>query len=377
MKVRHDALMEVMSDEFGAKLKVNTDMDCGTEQVHLDMFMHIKEVDGVLDTDSKHGDVLARISRIYRVISTYMNSEFAQQMARLPRVSGGINKTNILKKSPDYRKILQLWEFLKSYTDAGYSIKIIEQNPEINQRFQEDIYRNILFNYLVLKGYLESERDRKVPIDSGVKLRVMKPRVVRQIIEELTEDYDLPEVEIRKVLIEELTREQLMYEESEERLRLVEKQESRRKEEARQKRQEERQERERLRKEREEEEQRRTEELKQRNEEDKRRSQIFREEIDFFKMHLDEQVYSRREKEVLWRAPREDFADAAGIMEAEELRRKALEHLQVYAQELTYFAENLNKRMKLREKVMEQYRQEVEERERMRRERIARKTLSQ
>ena len=47
-----------------------------------------------------------------------------------------------------------------------------------------------------------------------------------------------------------------------------------------------------------------------------------------------------------------------------------------YAQELEYFSSQLDKRLKLREQEAEEYRQQVEERERMRRERIARKTLS-
>ena len=37
VKIRHDALLEIISDEFGAKLKVRTDMDCATEHVHMDI----------------------------------------------------------------------------------------------------------------------------------------------------------------------------------------------------------------------------------------------------------------------------------------------------------------------------------------------------
>ena len=82
------------------------------------------------------------------------------------------------------------------------------------------IYHNILFNYLILKGYLEDEKDRLVPAPVKTKQRSLKPKFIKEIIEELTEDYDLPDVEIRKVLIEELTKEQLMHEEAEERRRL-------------------------------------------------------------------------------------------------------------------------------------------------------------
>ena len=60
VKIRHDALLEAMSDEFGAKLKVNSNMDSATEHVHFDMFLHVKDIDNTLEADEKHGDVLGR-----------------------------------------------------------------------------------------------------------------------------------------------------------------------------------------------------------------------------------------------------------------------------------------------------------------------------
>lgn len=375
VKIRHDALLEVMSDEFGAKLKVNSHMETPTEHVHMDMFLHIKEIDGILETDEKHGDVLARISRIYRLLNAFMASDFAQQMSKLPRVSGTINKTNILKKNPSYKAVLKLWEFLKGYDEVGYSIQIAEQSSEISKRFEEDIYRNILFNYLVLKGYLEDERDRKVLVKTSVKHRNLKPKIIHEIIEELVEDYDLPDVEVRKVLIEELTKEQLMKEEAAERLRLVEEQQQRKEEAEKRKKAEMRQEKERIRKEKEEEEQRREEALKQQNAEDRRRSKIFQDELEHFMAVLDIRAEERKEKEALWRKPREDFENAAAVLEEERLRKEAMERLQIYAAELSYFSKNLDKRRKLRMQAEEEYRKEVEERERLRRERIAKKTL--
>ncbi|MBQ5322121.1 MAG: DUF2357 domain-containing protein, partial [Oscillospiraceae bacterium] len=210
VKIRHDALFGAMNDEFGAKLKIDSTMETATEMVHMDMFMHIKETDSAIETDEKNSDVFARISKIYRILSVLMQSQFAQQMAKLSRVKGALTKTNILKKNPNYRRAMELLEFLRSYDDIGYTIRVVEQNPEINEELERDIYHNILFNYLILKGYLEDERDRRIPTPSRTKKRALKPKFVKEIIEELTEDYDLPDIEIRKVLIEELTNEQLM-----------------------------------------------------------------------------------------------------------------------------------------------------------------------
>lgn len=353
VKIRHDALFNAMSDEFGAKLKVDSTMETATEMVHVDIFLHIKETDSALKTDEKNSETFARISKMHRILGMLMNTQFAQKLSKMPRIKGSITKTNVLKKNPDYRKIVALMEFLKGYDDIGYTIRVIEQNPQINETFERDIYHNIMFNYLILKGYLEDEKDRKTPAPAKGKKRTLKPKFIKEIIEELTEDYDLPDIEIRKVLIEELTREQLMLEEEAERRRLVEEQEARKREEEERLRKEKEAEEERLRKEKEAEEERlrlekeaKERELRaQRMEqeaEDRRRSKIFQEELDYFKEHLEEQLQKRK-------AAMERYLLAQKDEEALKLLEEA-------------------KQRKLEEKERERLRRKAEEEERLREE---------
>lgn len=345
VKIRHDALFVSMGDEFGAKLKVKSDMETAIEFVHMDTFIHIRDTDSVLDTDEKNREVFERISRLYRVLSTYMNTYFARHMAKAPRVKGQLTKTNVLKKNPEYHAIALLWDFLHSYDSIGYTINIIEQNPKIDENFQRDIFHNILFNYLVLKGHLERDKDRRLPAPMKQKKRKLKPKFIKEIIEELTEDYDLPDVEIRKVLIEELTKEQLMKEEEAERRRLVEEQERRKKEEEERIRLEKEAEKERLRHEREvekerirqqkaAEEERRTIERMLREQEDRRRSKLFREEIAYFRKKLEDQIEARQEQSEQEETIKQDFEDAVLLMEeAERLKREEAERARQRRQE--------------------------------------------
>lgn len=378
VKVRHDALFEAMGDEFGAKLKLRSDMSSATEMVHMDMFLHIKDTDSALETDEKNREVFDRISRLYRILSIHMNSTFAQQMAKLPRVKGTVTKTNVLKKNPNYHAIVQLFEFLKGYGDVGYTIKVIEQNPVINEDFERDIYHNILFNYLVLKGHLERDKDRKLPAPLKEKKRSLKPKFIKQIIEELTEDYDLPDVEIRKVLIEELTKDQLMQEEAAERRRLVEEQAQRKKEEAERIKQEKAAEKERLRKEREiererirqekaAEEQRLLQERMEREQEDRRRSKLFKAEIAYFQEKLEERINARNEEGVKEELVKQDFEDAAWILEeTERLKREEAERERKRRRE--------ERERKMREALAAQQqalREEAERKEKIRREKLA------
>lgn len=375
VKIRHDALFQSMGDEFGAKLKLNSNMYSATEVMHLDMFLHITDAEGALEIDAKNKDIFDRISRLYRILSIHMNSRFAQQMARIPRIKGNVTKTNVLKKNPNYAAIMKLWEFLSRYDNIGYSIKIIEQNPVITEDFERDIYHNILFNYLVLKGHLERDKDRMLPTPLKEKKRKLKPKFIKQIIEELTEDYDLPDVEIRKVLIEELTKEQLMLEEQEERRRLVEELEKRKQEEEERLRleQEAEQERLRLEKEAKEERIRQEKEVKaaqlmvermEREQEVRRRSGLFREETERFFNNLSDRLEMRTEQEATETVEQQDFADAVLIMEeTERLKAEELARLRLRKQE---------ERERLqREAMLEQERVErelAEEEERLKRE---------
>jgi len=333
VKIRHDALFEAMSDEFGAKLKFKTDMESATESVHMDMFLHIRDIDGALDTDDKNREVFNRISRLYRILANDMNSHFARHMSRYPRIKGTVTKTNVLKKNKNYRSIIELLEYLRGYDDIGYTIKVIEQNPSIDEAFEQDIFRNTMFQYLLLKNHLERDKDRRLPAPVKEKKRTLKPKFIKEIIEELTEDYDLPDVEIRKVLIEELTKEQLMREEAAERRRLVQEQAERKREEKalqRKQKEEERErirlekeaEKERIRLEKEAEKQRLLIERMEREQEERRRSSIFKKDIKRFLKDFDERLYKRSEEAEQEKISAQDFEDAAYILEETERIKK-------------------------------------------------------
>ena len=335
VRIRYDALMNLLSDEYGAKLKVTSDMLSSTEQLHMDMYLHIRERDDILVTDDKHRKMLDRISRLDRLLTGFMATPFAQNLMKATRVKGTIVKTNALKKNPNYKAIVKLYDFLHNYHDVGYAIKVTEQSPIINEDFQRDIFHNVLFNYIVLKNYLEDETDRVLPTPAKDRKRTLKPKFITEIIEEITEDYDLPDVEIRKVLIEELTKAQLMAEEEAERRRIVEENERRKKEEEERLRKEKEAEEERLRMEQEKEAERirkeeeeaeriRNLERLQREIEDRRRGKLFQKELAAFNENLEKNIALRNKEaeERRLNAQRQDFEDAAKILEEQEQRKR-------------------------------------------------------
>ena len=370
VKIRYDALTSALSDEFGANLKVTTNMDTHTEHMHFDMYLHVKERDDILSTDAKHRNVFERISRLNRVLTLFINSPFAASLAKANRIKGALVKTNVLKKNPNYKAIVKLYEFLHSYDEIGYGMKIIEQSTEISDEFRRDIFHGVMSQYIFLKNYLENEKGRELPSEAIERKTTLRPKFIKEIIEELTEDYDLPDVEIRKVLIEELTKAQLMKEEAEERRRLVEERAQRKREEAERLRQEKRAERERLRqeklaeqerirKEKEAERARLEVERLERELEDNIRGKMFRRELDRFADRLGSHLISREDELEHQRAltEREDFEDAVLVLEEQErLKAEEAERERIRKEQ-----ERLRMLWELRQ---EELRQEAEERAR-------------
>lgn len=220
---RFEAIFAHMGEEFGAFLKVEAEAQNKKDIIRTNFDIRIKQND---DYYAKEGDdIFSRIARLDRQLKDYMQSKFAQQLRKYARVKNPIVKTNAIQKNPNFKACYKLWVFIYNYTDVGYSINIYEQSNEITPEFEQDIYHSILFDYLILKNYLELPEDREIDPTQKFRKRVLKPKMIKKIIEEIVGNYDITDVEIRKILIEEFTKQQLIQLEEKERRQMVEQRE--------------------------------------------------------------------------------------------------------------------------------------------------------
>jgi len=221
---RYQDMKDAMSDEFGANLIIDATGNSKMETIEIHSHMKIRQTDEMEEADGKKKSAFARVAYLYECYGKLMTSRFAKEMAKFSKVYPPLVPTNAIKKNPYLRKCHKLWDFLLRYSDAGFTVEIIEQNPEINQKFEQDIFDNIMFTYLILKGYLEDNRDRAMDRNLQARRRTLRPKYIKEIIEEIVQDFNMSDVEVRKILIEELTKEQLLREEREERYRLIDEQ---------------------------------------------------------------------------------------------------------------------------------------------------------
>lgn len=203
---RTDIIFWSTGDEKESLLKVDSLVEDDYEEIEYSLQIRVKNKKSYLETDEQHMEVFKRIDRVRRIVMEYNRCAFMQVMAGTPDVRAPIQKTNLLMKDPNYKKCYSLWMFLEQYDDVGYTIDVKETALDFDEEYLYQVYSNMITGYTVFKSLLD---DDKRPIDANVKRRKkIKPKFVKQIVEEIVDDYDIPDVEIRKVIVEEITKAQ-------------------------------------------------------------------------------------------------------------------------------------------------------------------------
>ena len=205
---RTDIIFWSTGDETCNTLQLQSSVDDAYEQIEYKLEMKIKNRQSFAENDSDNMQVFMRIDRVRRMVMALRNSSFCDIMSGCARVRSPIQRTNVITKDPDYRTCLRLWQFLESYEEVGYTIDARDTALEFDEEYLLQMYSNLITNYAVFKSLLETD-PRKLEEIPPKKHKVIKPKFIKQIQEEIVDDYDIPDVEIRKVIIEEVTQAQL------------------------------------------------------------------------------------------------------------------------------------------------------------------------
>lgn len=202
---RTDIIFWSTGDEQTNSVSIESKVDDAYEQIEYRMEMVIKSKQSYTETDNQHMDVFKRIDRVRRVVMELYRSPFMKIMEGCSRVNSPIQRTNLLTKDPNYRKCYQLWQFLEGYDDVGYTIEVKDTALDFDEDYLFQLYTNELMNYTVFKSLLEADQ-RRIDEAKPLRKKTVKPKFVKKIVEQIVDDYDIPDVEIRKVIIEEITK---------------------------------------------------------------------------------------------------------------------------------------------------------------------------
>lgn len=205
---RTDVIFWSTGDETCNTMCMESKIDDAYEEISYKVEMTVKNRQSFAENDNDNMDLFKRIDRVRRMSRTLRASSFCDIMNGCAKVKGPIQRTNLMMKDPDYRNCYKLWQFIESYDEVGYSIEEQDTALEFDEEYQTQMYINLITNYTIFKSLIESD-PRKLTEIATKKRRPVKPKFIKKIQEEIVDNCDIPDVEVRKVFIEEVTQAQL------------------------------------------------------------------------------------------------------------------------------------------------------------------------
>ena len=209
---RTDVIFWSTGDETCNVMQMESKIDDAYEEISYKVEMTIKNRQSLVENDSDNMAVFKRIDRVRRLSRSLRNSSFCEIMQGCAKVHSPIQRTNLMMKDPDYRTCYKLWQFIEGYDAIGYRIEEQDTALEMDEEYLLQMYINLIGNYTVFKSLLEADPRQMEEIAQETKEPV-RPKFVKEIKEEIVENRDLPDVEIRKVFVEEVTQAQIEAEE--------------------------------------------------------------------------------------------------------------------------------------------------------------------
>lgn len=205
---RTDVIFWTTGDETCNTMSMESKVDDAYEEISYKVEMTIKNRQSYVENDTDNMDVFKRIDRVRRMSRTLRSSAFCDIMSGCAKVHSPIQRTNLMMKDPDYRTCYKLWQFIENYDEVGYTIEAQDTALEFDEEYLVQMYINMITNYTVFKSLLESD-PRKMTEIATKKRKPVKPKFVKKIQEEIVDDCNIEDVEIRQVFVEEVTEAQI------------------------------------------------------------------------------------------------------------------------------------------------------------------------
>ena len=209
---RTDVIFWSTGDETCNVMSMESKVDDAYEEISYKVEMTIKNRQSLVENDNDNMDIFKRIDRVRRMSRVLRTSSFCDIMNGCSRVHSPIQRTNLMMKDPDYRTCYKLWQFIEGYDEVGYTIEEQDSTLQFDEEYLLQMYINMITNYTVFKSLLVSDPRKMSEIETK-KREPVQPKFVKEIKEEIVEDRNIPDVEIRRVFVEEVTQAQLDAEE--------------------------------------------------------------------------------------------------------------------------------------------------------------------
>lgn len=151
--------------------KKEVDYDAETEingekvRIKLNIELNSKENKNVNITDMT--EVVKRIEYLKESIYGFISSDFIRGLTQAVPVKSPIRKTNVFLKEQNFKKTLELWEFLDMYEDADLTSIVENKSDEVNYEHKSNFDLLYYIGYNIFRPNEEKMEDNEIPAEEG------------------------------------------------------------------------------------------------------------------------------------------------------------------------------------------------------------------
>ena len=91
-----------------------------------------------------------RIRRIRQRLNECLATPLMKEIAKEPQVKPPLTQTNLLKENPNFKKAVELWNFLDTYKKQGFELVGEEYNGKMTDENKEDVYLAMEFQHFMM-----------------------------------------------------------------------------------------------------------------------------------------------------------------------------------------------------------------------------------
>ena len=151
--LRYKALSDAPNDSF-SKVQLHRDFQVFDEKVGYDLSFSIEshtntKVDLNADVTTLSG--YERVLRIRTVLGDFLSTPLMRELTGCEPVRPPILHTNLMTKNPNFKKSLDLWNYIETYTKPGYQAAGNEFDGVLADRFKTAIYDTVVLQQFAIE----------------------------------------------------------------------------------------------------------------------------------------------------------------------------------------------------------------------------------
>lgn len=104
--------------------------------------LDVEDIESLSDFD--------RIRRIRQGLNECLATPLMKEIAKEPQVKPPLIQTNLLKENPNFKKAVELWNFLDTYKKQGFELVGEEFNGKMTDENKEDVYLAMEFQHFMM-----------------------------------------------------------------------------------------------------------------------------------------------------------------------------------------------------------------------------------